>query len=104
MDVPALYLETDLVADTERRRICISISAPYRKSTGEWACTFEVSGADDQKRELFGVDGLQALILNLVYLRSLLMRLRKKGYMFRDSESGKNFDPEGYFDALSKPA
>ena len=96
----------DVIASKKKERIRISISSPYPKETGEWACLFELSGAkqEEEKHEYFGVDGLQALILSLFYLRSVLARLRKKGYAFHAIESGEQIHPEAFFDVFSKPA
>jgi hypothetical protein len=102
----ALSFEVDAITSKKKERIRVSISSPYPKETGEWACLFELSGAKDEeeRREYFGVDGLQALVLNLFYLRSVLARLRKKGYAFHQIESGEKVHPEMYFDVFSKPA
>lgn len=102
----ALLFEVDAVAATKRNRLRISISSPYDTGKGDWACLFELRGikSEEEKREYFGVDGLQALVLNLFYLRSVLARLRKNGYAFHETESGGAIEPEMYFDASIKPA
>jgi len=102
----ALSFEFDAATLAKKERIRVSISTPYPKATGEWACLFELAGAkdEDEKREYFGADGFQALVLTLFYLRSLLSRLRKKGCAILDPESGDPFYPETYFDVFTKPA
>jgi hypothetical protein len=58
--------------------------------------------AAEEAREYYGVDALQALILNLYYLQAVLKRLRKQGYAFQYIESGEPFDPEIYYEIFSK--
>jgi hypothetical protein len=95
---PALLFEVVAIRADEKARICISISSPFQKPTGEWACLFELNGLEEEqeKREYFGVDGLQALVLTLFYLRSVLARLQRKGYRFCE---GDETYPAGYFEA-----
>ena len=102
----AVAIEVDAVRSTANKRLRISISTPYEKPTGEWACLFRLNGVpeEDEQREYFGVDALQALVLNLFYLRFVLARLRKKGFSFHATESGEPINPEMYFDVLTKPA
>jgi hypothetical protein len=90
----ALSFEFDAVSSAKKEHVCISIS------------TFELVGVkeEEEKREYFGADGFQALILTLFYLRFLLVRLRQKGYSICDPESGDPFYPETYFDVFSKSA
>ena len=59
----ALLFEVDAIAGTRRKkRIRISISSPYLKEPGMWACLFELSGSKEEaeKHEYFGVDGFLA--------------------------------------------
>jgi hypothetical protein len=102
----ALVFEIDALAAKKKERIRVTISSPYAKATGEWACLFELRGSkeEDEKHEYYGADGLQAFLLNLFYLRSVFRRLRKKGYSFHEIEGGAKIDPEMYFDVFSKPA
>lgn len=80
----ALRFEADAVGPAGKTRMVIAISPPYISEKGDWACLFELRGGADEeeRREYYGADGLQALVLNLFYLRSILQRLRKQASVF----------------------
>jgi hypothetical protein len=105
-NTPAVLFEVDAIAGARKSRLRISISSPYDTGKGDWACLFQLRGVEgeEEEHEYFGVDGLQAMILNLFYLRSVIVRLRKNGFAFREIASGELIDPERYFDSFSKPA
>lgn len=103
---PALTFEVDAICASKTERLSISVSAPYVSEKGDWACLFELRGIkkEEEKHEYYGVDGLQALVLNLFYFRSAFSRLRKSGYVFCEIGSGEEIYPEEYFDVFIKPA
>jgi hypothetical protein len=96
----------DAVARRKRTPVCISISRPYDTGKDAWACLFVFSGIEEEeeKTEILGVDALQAMILNLSWLRHLLARLRKKGYEFYETGSRERFMVERYFDTFTRDA
>ena len=102
----AVLLEVIAVSKKKRHHLRVSISKPYGTQKGDWACWFDLRGIEEaeEHREYFGVDGLQALILSLFYLRSVLRHLRKKGYVFRELHSDEKIDPESYFEVFEKSA
>jgi len=100
----ALTFETNAVRAEKSERLNISISTPYDTGKGNWACLFELRGikSEEESYEYFGADGLQALILNLYYLRSLFSRLRKEGYTFRETASGEEINLDDYFNVFTR--
>jgi hypothetical protein len=102
----ALSFTVDAISESKQARLRISISSPYETGKGDWACLFQLRGMKDEekKREFIGFDALQAVVLNLYYLRSVLSRIRKKGYVFCEIKTGEEIDPERYFDVFRKSA
>jgi hypothetical protein len=105
-EIHALRFEADAVAPTGKTRLTITISRPYVGEKGDWACLFELRGIPDEeeRREYYGVDALQALVLNLFYLRSVFLRLKKAGFSFCDVLSGQKIFPEETFDVFTAKA
>lgn len=100
----ALIYEVDAVHASKVERLSVSVSTPYKNSKGDWACLFELRGVKEVEtsREFYGADALQALILNLFLLHSILSGLRKKGYIFRCVSNGEEVFPDTMFEAFTK--
>ena len=102
----ALRFEADAVGPAGKTRLIIAISPPYVTEKGDWACLFELCGIAEreERREYYGADALQALVLNLYYLQSVFRRLRKAGYGLHDVLSGEEIFPEETFDVFTPKA
>lgn len=78
----------DVVAERELERpgegappAVVRIGRPYRVDEGEWACSFQVQGAGDERvLTAYGYDGVQALRLCFEMIRAELgARQREHG-------------------------
>jgi hypothetical protein len=75
----------------ERRPITFIIGKPERDPLpgGDYRCLVTIRGLD-RKRYVFGVDGLQSLMLAMFYVNTEVNLLCRQGYRFYMSKSGRN--------------
>ena len=71
-----------------RRRVVVVVGTPARRSTGEYACPWQLRGVGDgQVRYTFGVDSMQALQLSFEAIRQALLPSRES-LTWCDGETG----------------
>jgi len=71
-----------------RRRVVVVVGTPARRSTGEWACPWQLQGLGDGKvRYAFGVDSMQALQPSFEAIRLALLPVRDS-LTWCDGETG----------------
>jgi hypothetical protein len=94
--------------DGERRPIQAQIGTPYHDERGSWACPVLLTSIDGKVREIHGEDSMQALLLAIRFIHSMLRSLLQKGSRLVDplgvteSPSNPNFPLEAYFGSLGQ--
>jgi hypothetical protein len=66
----------------------ITIGAPYRRETGEWACPNSLKGLYENLLDTSGEDSFQALVLSLNLIRTLLENFVSDGGVILDAKNG----------------
>jgi len=84
MDVVAEQELSALFPDGRLTPVRVRVGHPRPRPTGEWACPVEVEGLPGWQgsRDIFGEGSLQALMLGLRLLRSVLLNETARGTVF----------------------
>ena len=106
---PVATLELmEIRPDGERRPVQAQIGAPYYDSRGSWACPVLLTSIDGKVKEIHGEDSMQALLLAVRFIHSMLRSLLEKGSRLVDplgvteSPSDPDFPLEAYFGRLGQ--
>jgi len=101
---PAFEYLIDVKKGRRRETLTVTIGQPKPVKAGDWACHVTLKGIKEEEADFQcgGLDGLQSLILALVYLRATFRRLAKAGFCFIDPISDECIDPAWYFLSLEK--
>jgi len=99
MEVVAEQELSALFPDGRVTPVHIRIGCPHCRPTGEWACPVEAEGVPGWPGppDIFGEGSLQALMLGLRFLRSLLHDATTRGTVFRWPDSEDVIDTELLF-------
>ena len=87
----------EITAEGERLPIRIEIGRPQPNGLNDWACSIWVKSVDDEMRNVFGADSLQALILGLRLVGVHLGSILKQGSRLIDPKDEKDFPLQIYF-------
>ncbi len=60
-------------------KVVIAVGPPIKQSTGEWTCEVEAAGLFERLPAARGVDALQAVVMALSLLRTLLAAEVERG-------------------------
>jgi hypothetical protein len=99
MDVVSEEALSALLPDGRVVPIHIRVGRPRPRPTGEWACPVDAEGLPGWQgsRDIFGEGSLQALMLGLGLLRSVLLDATARGTVFRWPDSEEVFHVELLF-------
>ena len=77
---PVATLELmEIRPDGERRLVQAQIGAPHYDERGSWACPVLLTSIDGTIKEIHGEDSMQALLLAVRFIHSMLRSLLEKG-------------------------
>jgi hypothetical protein len=75
-----LIAQRELAASSEDQviKVFVRIAKPLEMPAGEWACPYQIVGLGDEViRAIYGIDGVQALQLTMIFVAAELERLSK---------------------------
>jgi hypothetical protein len=98
----------EIRSDGEHRQIRAQIGTPHYDERGSWACPVLLTSVDGTVKEIHGEDSMQALLLAVRFIHSMLRSLLEKGSRLVDplgateSPSDPDFPLEAYFGTIGQ--
>lgn len=81
----------------------IAAGRPYRATSGEWHCSVEMSGLEEQLADMAGEDSLQALCMALSVVRAMLEHFVEQGGQLFYRNSRSKFEIARTFGRVGRP-